>query len=44
MRCRDVMKKKLFVCHENDTVADCARIMRDQGIGFIPIVDGARVS
>jgi CBS domain-containing protein len=39
MLCRDVMKKKVFVCHEDDTVAQCARTMRDQNIGFIPIVD-----
>jgi len=39
MLCRDVMKKKVFVCLEDDTVAQCARIMRDQNIGFIPIVD-----
>jgi CBS domain-containing protein len=34
------MKKKVFVCHEDDTVAQCARTMRDQNIGFVPIVDG----
>ena len=39
MLCKDVMKKKVFVCQEDDTVAQCARIMRDQNIGFIPIVD-----
>jgi IMP dehydrogenase len=40
MLCRDVMQKKVFACGEDDTVAECARTMRDQGIGFIPIVDG----
>jgi CBS domain-containing protein len=39
MLCRDVMKKKVFVCREDDTVAQCARIMRDQNIGFVPVVD-----
>ena len=39
MLCRDVMKKRVFVCRPDDTVARCARIMRDQSIGFIPIVD-----
>jgi len=39
MLCRDVMKRKVFVCHEADTVAQCARIMRDENIGFIPVVD-----
>jgi CBS domain-containing protein len=39
MLCRDVMKRKVFVCREDDTVAQCARVMRDEGIGFIPVVD-----
>lgn len=40
MLCRDVMRKKVFVGHENDSVAQAARIMRDERIGFIPVVDG----
>lgn len=39
MLCRDVMKKKVFVCHETDAVDECARIMRDKNIGFLPVVD-----
>jgi len=39
MLCRDVMKKKVFVCHEVDAVDECARTMRDQNIGFLPVVD-----
>jgi CBS domain-containing protein len=39
MLCKDVMKKKVFVCREDDTVAQCARIMRDQNVGFVPVVD-----
>ncbi len=39
MLCRDVMKKKVHVCHENDTVERCAQIMRDRNIGFLPVVD-----
>jgi len=40
MRCREVMSKKVVVCQEGETVADCARLMRDHNIGFVPIVDG----
>ena len=39
MLCRDVMKKKVYVCHEGDTVERCAQTMRDQDIGFLPVVD-----
>jgi CBS domain-containing protein len=39
MLCRDVMKKKVFVCHATDSVDECARIMRDRNIGFLPVVD-----
>ena len=40
MRCREVMGKDLAVCQEGDTVADCAQVMRDRKIGFVPVVDG----
>ena len=40
MLCRDVMRKNVFVCHATDTVAGCARIMRDSNVGFLPVVDG----
>jgi CBS domain-containing protein len=40
MRCREVMSKMVVVCQEGDTVADCARLMRDRNIGFVPVVDG----
>jgi CBS domain-containing protein len=39
MLCRDVMRKNVFVCREDHTVAECARIMRDRNIGFLPVVD-----
>ena len=40
MLCRDVMNKSVVVCNEGDRVADCARLMRDRCIGFVPVVDG----
>jgi CBS domain-containing protein len=33
------MRKAVFVCREEDSVASCAQLMRDQGIGFVPVVD-----
>jgi CBS domain-containing protein len=40
MRCRDVIDRKVVVCDEDATVADCARLMKEHGIGFLPVVDG----
>jgi CBS domain-containing protein len=40
MLCREVMSKKVVVCQEGDTVADCARLMRAHNIGFVPVLDG----
>jgi CBS domain-containing protein len=40
MLCREVMNKEVVVCAEGDTVADCARLMRDHCVGFVPVVDG----
>ena len=40
MLCREVMNRNVVVCTEGDTVADCARRMRDHCIGFVPVVDG----
>jgi CBS domain-containing protein len=39
MLCREVMRKQVFVCHEDESVAECARIMRDRNVGFLPVVD-----
>lgn len=36
MRCREVMSKKVVVCQEGDTVADCARLMRTHNTGSSP--------
>ena len=40
MLCREVMNTKVVVCTEGDTAADCARLMRDGCLGFVPVVDG----
>ena len=39
MRCRDVMKKDVARCLETLTVQSCAEMMRENGIGFVPVVD-----
>lgn len=38
MLCRDVMKKNVSVCHETDSVDECARTMRDENVGFLPVL------
>ena len=39
MKCKDVMLSYVYKCLETDTAGKCARIMRDEKIGFVPIVD-----
>jgi CBS domain-containing protein len=39
MLCRDVMKADVYRCRERSTVRECALIMRDAAIGFVPVVD-----
>src|SRR5687768_17349023 len=39
MRCCDVMSREVRVCHAEDSVRDCAKLMRDEDIGFVPVVD-----
>jgi CBS domain-containing protein len=39
MRCRDVMKKVVVSCHEGDSVTECARLMQESNIGFLPVID-----
>ena len=39
MKCSDVMTKTVRTCHSSDTILQCARIMRDDDIGFLPVVD-----
>jgi CBS domain-containing protein len=39
MLCRDVMLSLVYRCSPHDTAVKCARLMRDQRIGFVPVVD-----
>ena len=39
MKCRELMRSDVHVCFETETVERAARIMRNQGIGFLPVVD-----
>lgn len=41
MQCRDVMLTLVYKCTEVSTAAECARLMRDEKLGFVPIVDPA---
>ena len=40
MLCREVMLPLVFKCAETATVTECAQRMRDEQIGFLPVVDG----
>jgi CBS domain-containing protein len=40
MRVEDVMSSAKC-CRESDTVIECARLMRDESIGFVPICNDA---
>ena len=42
MLCREVMKKNVALCTERLSVEACARMMRDNNIGFLPVVDAER--
>lgn len=39
MRCEELMKRQVECVRAQDTVQDAARIMRDKGIGFLPVCD-----
>lgn len=39
MKCKDVMLTLIFKCEEKTTVADCAQLMRDEQLGFLPVLD-----
>ena|SRR5688572_16681910 len=42
MLCREVMKADVARCAENLSVQACAEIMRDDNIGFLPVVDAEK--
>lgn len=39
LACRDVMKTDVAYCRLEDTVTSAAKLMRDRGIGFLPVCD-----
>ncbi|MEW5848845.1 MAG: CBS domain-containing protein [Myxococcota bacterium] len=41
MKCRDVMKTNVAVCHEDEPVTEVCARMRDLNLGFIPVCDDA---
>ncbi len=40
LQCRDVMLRVVHTCRLTDSAADCARMMRDADVGFLPVLDG----
>lgn len=42
MKVRDVMKSAAITVRLDDSITEAARLMRDHGIGFLPVVDENR--
>lgn len=42
MLCRELMKSDVIWCREDDTVEDCAKIMLETGVGFLPVLNSNR--
>jgi CBS domain-containing protein len=43
MKCEDVMLTLVFKCDPGSTVVQCAQLMRDEQLGFVPVLDEKRV-
>ena len=41
MQCRDAMLTLVYKCTEQTTAAECARVMRDEKLGFMPVVSAS---
>jgi CBS domain-containing protein len=39
MKCEDVMLTLIFKASLHSTVAECAQLMRDEELGFLPVLD-----
>ncbi len=39
MLVRDLMLMKVYSCRSSDLAIDCAKLMRDEHIGFVPVLD-----
>ena len=42
MRCEAIMKRDVECITPQSTVQDAAELMRDEGIGFLPVCDASR--
>lgn len=42
MLCQDIMKRKVHCANANTTVLEAAALMRDEGIGFLPVCNEDR--
>lgn len=42
VRCRDLMRREVFFCRTTEPIYRVAELMRREGIGFLPVVDGLR--
>lgn len=43
MKCEEVMWTLVFKCDEYTTVAQCAQLMREEELGFLPVLDANHV-
>lgn len=43
MLCKEAMSRQIYSCKTTQTVADCAKLMRDHNIGFVPITENNQV-
>jgi CBS domain-containing protein len=41
MKCSEVMLSHVFTCQEGEPASAAARLMRDERVGFVPVVDRA---
>ena len=41
MLVRDLMLVKVYSCRQTDRALDCARLMRDEKIGFVPVLNAS---
>ncbi len=42
MLCKDVMLTLVYKCTRETSVYECAKMMRDEKIGFVPVIDSSR--
>jgi CBS domain-containing protein len=39
MKCKDVMLTLVFKCNVKSSITECAQLMRDEHLGFVPVLD-----